>query len=133
MFSSKDFKPKKTPSGHVQAGTYRAEIVDILDNPKYVEGDAFIIKYQLSKNDNSFVADFEETFFNTLSNARTRALATLMKKFGIDTVEGLIGKRITVDIRFKVGDHGNKLPTIISREPLSEDSVSSSSPCNEVL
>ena len=123
MFQIKKSKPQKNTASHVKPGSYLAEIVSVVDNDKYVDGDAFIIKYNLFDHDGKKVAPFEETFFNYSRYSRTQNLIELLEQLDLKTVDELIGKVIEVEIRYRVTDYNSSLPSIISRFPLPMDAV----------
>ena len=125
MFQIKDYKSKKSTASCVMPGSYLAEIVNIVDNNKYVDGDAFIIKYNLLDRDGKIVAPFEETFLNYTKYPRTKSLLELLKQMELKTVDELVGKVIEVEIRYRVTDYSTSLPSIVSRVPLPTDVVNS--------
>lgn len=123
MFEIKKSSAKKSTASRVKAGSYLAEIVSVLDNGKYVEGDAFMIKYQLFDYDGKVIAPFEETFFNYTRYSRTQNLANLLNQLGLKTVDELVGKVIKVEVKYRVTDYNTSLPSIVSRLPLPTDVV----------
>jgi len=133
MFSLKDLEKKKhVPKGtSIKPGSYYAEVIDVLDSDKYVDGTAFLVRYRLYQKDGTFAGNFEELFFNSTSNRRTLELAELMEKLCIEDADDLIGITVEVVIRFRVASYGKTFPSIISRTPISPSSTSLSSSAEE--
>ena len=118
MFKLSDAK-KKTHSAHdTRPGTYLAEVTAIEDSEKYIDGDAFIVKYNLSSLNGEYVGMFEETFLNNTQNRRTQELVQLMQQFQLDDVNDLVGVTIKVEIKYRVTDSGARFPSIVTRTPL---------------
>ena len=117
---------QSTPQG-IRPGTYLAEIVAVTDSENYAPGDAFIVSYKLHDLSSQYVGDFQETFLHNTRNPRTKDLAKLMRQFGADGVEELIGQTILVSIKYRVTDRGYRLPSIETRAPQPPSPVSPSS------
>lgn len=118
MFSLNDLKKKTSSTSSIKAGVYHATVIEVSDNEKYVDGSAFIVRYQLSDVDGGFVGEFKETFFNSTSNPRTLELAELMDKLGLESADELVSKTFLVEIRFRITNFGKSLPSIVKRSPL---------------
>lgn len=122
MISIKEMKKKANSISSIKPGAYHAEVIEVAEDEKYVDGTAFIVKYKLYDGDGNLRGDFRETFYNNTNNARTRELAEFMEKIGVDEVDDLIGVKMSVEIKFRITSYGKSLPSIISRTPLSPPS-----------
>ena len=119
MFTIKKLKKSPNPTKRIKAGTYHAVVTAVLDDEKYVAGDAFILEYSLQRPDGTDAGEFRETFFNLRANERTKEIVALVEKLGFNDVEDLVGLHFEVEIRYRVTPHGASLPSIINRIPIS--------------
>lgn len=131
MFKLSDIKKKTTHSRDTRPGTYLAEVTAVVDNNKYFDGSAFIIKYRLFDLDGECVGVFEETFLNNIQNRRTQDLALLMQQLQIDDANNLVGVTIQVEIKYRITDNGARFPSIITRMPLPPPTLEPSIPSEE--
>ena len=118
MIELRNLKKKAKTTASIKPGTYLAEVTAVTDDTKYVDGAAFIVKYKLLSTEGQLVGDFRETFYNSMSNSRTAALAEFMEELGVETVDDLVGEIMEVEIRYRVTNYGKSLPSIISRTPI---------------
>lgn len=118
MFRLSDITPPKTSRPTIKPGTYSAQVCDIVNSEKYVDGDAFIVKYKLYDIKGEYVTDFRETFLNTTENARTMELVKLMEELCVESADDLIDQIVRVEIRYRVTDYGGRLPSIVKRTPI---------------
>ena len=119
MFKISDIQKKTTTAPRdTRPGIYAAEVIAIEDNEKYVDGAAFIVRYRLSSLDGTHIGMFEETFLNNNQNRRTQDLVCLMQQLEIDDANDLAGVTIQVEIRYRITPSGYRLPSIVSRAPL---------------
>lgn len=118
MISLKDLKKKANSPASIKPGVYHAEVIEVAEDEKYVDGTAFIVKYKLYDVDGNLRGDFKETFHNNTNNARTAELAEFMEEIGVEMVDDLIGITMRVDIKYRITSYGKSLPSIISRTPI---------------
>lgn len=130
MFTLASIKKKPSPCD-TRPGTYLAEITAIVNNDKYFDGSAFIIKYRLFGLDGECAGLFEETFLNNSKNRRTQELVLLMQQLQIDEADDLVGVTIQVEIKYRVTDSGARFPSIIARTPLPPPTLEPSIPSEE--
>lgn len=118
MIELRSLKKKAKTTASIKPGTYLAEVTEVADDTKYVDGAAFIVKYKLLSTEGQLVGDFRETFYNSMSNSRTAALAEFMDELGVKTVDELVGVTMRIEIRYRVTNYGKSLPSIVSRTPI---------------
>ncbi len=118
MISIKEMKKKANSISSIKPGAYHAEVIEVAEDEKYVDGTAFIVKYKLYDVDGNYRGDFKETFYNNTHNVRTLELAEFMEELGVEIVDALVGVTMRVDIKYRITSYGKSLPSIISRTPI---------------
>ena len=113
-------KIQRNAKRKIPAGKYLAEILSVCDSPKHEENEAFVIRYRMSDSaGNSY--SYEETFFYSERNARTRAFNDYLDRHNIGYYDELVGKRERVKIGRSESSWGALLPTITERAFIQDD------------
>lgn len=112
----KDLKYSKKSSKKMVPGIYDATITYAGDNPEYVEGEAFEIRYKLL-DENGYEYAHRETFFNDLDNARTAEFEEYLQQNGmtLGNPSALIGCKERLEFK-KHNQNGRTYLNVVKRE-----------------
>ena len=112
----KDLKYSKKSSKKMVPGTYDSVITYAGDNPEYVEGEAFEIRYELV-GENGDRYTHRETFCNDAENARTAEFEEYLQQNGmtLGNPSALIGCKERLEFK-KHNQGGRTYLNIVNRE-----------------
>ena len=112
----KDVKKSSRNNRKLTHGTYDSTITHAGDNPEYVEGEAFEIRYKLL-DENGYEYTHRETFFNDLNNARTAEFEEYLQQNGLTlgNPSALIGSKERLEFK-KHNQNGRIYLNIVKRE-----------------
>ena len=111
-----DIKNNRIKSRKLVPGIYDAVMTYAGDNPWYVDGEAFEIRYKLT-DEHGYEYTHRETFFNDLNNARTAEFEEYLQKNGLTlgNPSALIGCKEKLEFK-KHNQNGRTYLNIVKRE-----------------